>query len=248
MARCKLLRDLNAASAKGLLAAFAELPGERQTILRYGMIESLLDASQPLLARQALDVVSAGERTNMAYCLYDAAIDRLAGDNKKALTAISPAVPLAEAAKADDKPMAARVLCEKARVMLNLGDLDGALACTKAALAHYEKCYPANLLLAEILLKKADSQGSLDASRRALEINPYYAQAYVTTGEAQQAAGKNQEALESFKKAIELYPCWLDAHRALLNSYRKQALTREAQKEEAEIAQIESRTGAPASN
>ncbi|MBU6450728.1 MAG: tetratricopeptide repeat protein [Cyanobacteria bacterium REEB67] len=248
MARCKLMRDLNASSAKALLAAFGDLPEERQKVLRYGMIESFLDAGQPTLARQALDVVPAAERSSLAYCLYDAAIGRLSGDNKKALEAISPAVPLAEAARGDDKPMAARVLCEKARILFNQGDLDGALASARAGLSQYDKCYPASLLLAEILLKKGDNQGALDASHRALEINPYYAQAYVTTGEAQQAVGKNHDAMESFKKAIELYPCCLDAHRALLGNYRKQALAREAQKEEAEIAQLESRTKAASAN
>jgi tetratricopeptide (TPR) repeat protein len=248
MARCKLMRDLNAGSAKTLLAAFADLPAERQKALRYGMVESLLDASQPLLARQALDGVPAADHGSMAYCLYDAAVARLSGDNKKALEAISPAVPAAEAAKGDDKPMAARILCEKARILLNQGDLDAALATTRAGLGQYDKCYPANLLLAEILLKKGDSQGALDASRRALEINPYFAQAYITTGEAQQASGKTRDAMESFKKAIELYPCCLDAHRALLSNYRKQALTREAQKEEAEIAQLENRSKPASAN
>jgi tetratricopeptide (TPR) repeat protein len=249
LARCKLMRDLGPTAAKNLLAAFKELPADRQETLRYGMVESLLDASEPELARQALaSVPEAGRKDNMSYALYDAAIWRLAGDNKKALEAISPAVPLAQAAKVNEKPLASRVMCEKARIMMNLGDIDGAIAATKEALALYEKCYPANLLMAELSLKKADPNGALDASKKALEVNPYYAQAYVTTGEAQLASGKSKEALESFKKAIELYPCWLDAHRALLNGYRKLSLMQEAKKEEAEIAQLESKTKAPKPN
>jgi tetratricopeptide (TPR) repeat protein len=248
LARCKLMRDLGPTAANNLIAAFNALPEERKDGMRYGMIESLLDANEPALARKALADVPEASRNNMSYPLYDAAIYRLAGDNKKALEAISPAVPLAEAAKPAEKPLASRVMNEKARVQMNLGDTDGAIISAKAALGMYDKCYPAELLMAELYMKKNDPAGALDASKKALDINPYYAQAYVTTGEAQLASGKSKDALESFKKAIELYPCWLDAHRALLNSYRKLSLTQEAQKEEAEIAQLESKTRAPASN
>jgi tetratricopeptide (TPR) repeat protein len=249
LARCKLMRDLGPTAAKNMLAAFKELPPERQETLRYGMIESLLDANEAGLARQALaDVPEAKRTANMTYVLYDAATLRLAGDNKKALEAVAPAVPLADAAKVDDRPLASRLMCEKARIMMNLGDTDGAIASTKAALALYEKCYPANLLMAELMLKKGDTDGSLEASRKALAVNPYYAQAFVTTGEAQLASGKSKDALDSFKKAIELYPCWIDAHKALLNSYRKLSLNDDAQKEAAEIAQLESKTKAASGN
>jgi tetratricopeptide (TPR) repeat protein len=243
LARCKLMRDLGPTAAKAVIAAFKELPPARQENLRYGMIESLLDSGEADLARRALAGVPEASRTgNMAYALYDASVWRLSGDYKKALESVSAVVPPADSSKIDDKPLASRLLCEKARIMMNLGDTDGAIACTKAALALYEKCYPADLLMAELSIKKGDNNGALDASKKALDINPYYAQAYVTTGEAQLASGKSKEALESFKKAIELYPCWIDAHKALLNSYRKLSLTQEAQKEEAEIAQLESKT------
>jgi len=249
LARCHLMRDLGPTPAKAMVDIFNELPSERQDSLRFGMIESLLDAGQGELARKALaDVPEAKRSGSLAYALYDAASMRLSGDNKKALEAISPAVPLAEAAKTEDKPMASRVMCEKARIMLNLGDVDGAIASAKSALSLYDKCYPANLLLAEAYLKKSDAQGALDASKRALDLDPYYAQAYVTTGEAQLVLGRSKDALESFRKAVELYPCWIDAHRALLNSYRKLSLTKEAQKEEADLAQLESKTKALPSN
>jgi len=239
LARCKLMRDLGPAAAKNLLGAFKELPAERQDTLRYGMIESLLDAGQSELARQALNDVPEANRKTMAYGLYDGAIWRLSGDNKKALEAVSPAVALAESAKNEDRAMASRVLCEKGRIQMNLGEVDAAMTSVKAALSQYDKCYPANLLLAELSLKKGDATTALESSRRALDVNPYYAQAYVTTGEALLASGKSTDAVESFKKAVELYPCWLDAHRALLNSYRKLSLEKEAQKEAAEIAQLE---------
>ncbi|MBS2006773.1 MAG: tetratricopeptide repeat protein [Cyanobacteria bacterium SZAS TMP-1] len=248
LARCKLMRDLGATPAKNLLAAFKELPADRQETLRYGMVESLLDAGQPELARQALDEVAEAKRKTLAYGLYDGATWRLAGDNKKALEVVAPAVALAEASKNEDRAMASRVLCEKGRIQMNLGDTDGAITSVKAALTAYDKCYPANLLLAELLLKKGDATAALDASRRALDVNPYYAQAYVTTGEALLASGKSKEAIESFKKAVELYPCWLDAHRALLNSYRKLSMENDAQREAATIAQMESKikSAAPA--
>jgi hypothetical protein len=50
------------------------------------------------------------------------------------LKPVSPAVPLAEASKADSPAIAARVLCEKGRIELSLGKLEEAQASAKAAL------------------------------------------------------------------------------------------------------------------
>ncbi len=176
LARCKLMRDLGPTPAKVMLTAFSALAPDRQESLRYGMIESLLDAGLPDLARQALSQVPDASRNgSLAYALYDGAIWRLSGDNKKALEAVSKVVAQAEAAKVDDKPMASRVMCEKARIMMNLGDTDGAIASTKAALALYDKCYPANLLLAELSLKRQTMKGRLmpvNAPWRSILIMP----------------------------------------------------------------------------
>jgi Flp pilus assembly protein TadD len=52
-------------------------------------------------------------------------------------------------------------------------------------------------------------------------------------------SGNAKEAVESFKKAAELYPGWIEVHKALLAGYQKLSLTQEAQKEAAQIAQLE---------
>jgi len=149
------------------------------------------------------------------------------------------AVPLAEANKSDSPAIASRLLCEKARIELAQGKLEQAEASAKAAVVLYEQCYPAYLCQAQIALAKGDSSAALEAARKAILVNPYYSPAYLAQGEAQQKSGALKAALESYKKATELYPGWLEAHKALLSGYEKLSLTQEAEKEAAQIAQME---------
>jgi tetratricopeptide (TPR) repeat protein len=240
LAKSKMLRDLNSASAEVLTKALDCLPEDRRLAFRYGVIEALLDASKSAAARVQLDKIPVDERKdNLSYALYDATCLRLSGNLNGALAAITPAVPLAEASKADSPAIAARVLCEKGRIELSIGKLDDAQASAKAALSLYEKCYPAYLCLAQVALAKGDNAAAIEAGKRALELNPYYAPGYLAQGEGQLKSGNAKDAVESFKKAAELYPGWIEAHKALLAGYQKLSLTQEAQKEAAQIAQLE---------
>jgi tetratricopeptide (TPR) repeat protein len=240
LAKSKMLRDLNSASADVLTKALDGLPEDRRLAFRYGVIEALLDAGKSAAARDQLDKIPADERKdNLSYALYNATCLRLMGNLNGALEAVSPAVPLAEASKADSPAIAARVLCEKGRIELSLGKLDEAQASAKAALALYEKCYPAYLCLAQVALAKNENAAAIEAGKRALELNPYYAPGYLAQGEGQLRSGNAKEAVENFKKAAELYPGWIEVHKALLAGYQKLSLTQEAQKEAAQIAQLE---------
>jgi len=240
LAKSKMLRDLNSASAEVLTKALDGLPEDRRLAFRYGVIEALLDASKSAAARAQLDKIPVDERKdNLSYALYDATCLRLSGNLNGALAAITPAVPLAEASKADSPAIAARVLCEKGRIELSIGKLDDAQASAKSALSLYEKCYPAYLCLAQVALAKGDNTAAIEAGKRALELNPYYAPGYLAQGEGQLKSGNAKDAVESFKKAAELYPGWIEAHKALLAGYQKLSLTQEAQKEAAQIAQLE---------
>jgi len=248
LAKCKMMRDLSTASTQVLTKALEELPDDRRSAFRYGVIEAMLDAGKTVDARALLDKIPAEERQdNLSYALYNSTALRLAGDLKGALQAVSLAVPLAEANKVDSPAVASRLLCEKARIELAQGDMEGATASAKAALKLYEQCYPAYLCLAQIALAKGDNTAALDAAHKALELNPYYSPAYLAQGAAQQKTGALKPALESYKKATELYPGWIEAHKALLSGYEKLALTQEAEKEAAQIAQMEGllRTGRP---
>jgi tetratricopeptide (TPR) repeat protein len=240
LAKSKMMRDLNAASAKVLNNALENLSEERRLAFRYSVIEALLDANRFTEARAQLDKIPAEERKdNLSYALYDATALRLSGNFKGSLDIASQAVPLAESSKADSPAIASRLLCEKARAELALGKTDEASASAKAALALYEKCYPAYLCLAQIAIAKNDHVAAMEAGRKALELNPYYAPAYLVQGEAQFMSGAGKAALESYKKAAELYPGWIEAHKALLSGYQKLQLTQDAQREAAQIAQME---------
>lgn len=240
LAKSKMMRDLSAASAKVLNNALENLSEDRRLAFRYSVIEALLDAHRFTEARAQLDKIPVEERKdNLSFALYDATALRLEGNFKGAFEIASQAVPLAEASKADSPSIASRLLCEKARIELALGKLEDATASAHAALALYDKCYPAYLCLAQIAVAKNDHVAAIEAGHKALALNPYYAPAYLVQGEAQSMSGAGKEALESYKKATELYPGWLEAHKALLSGYQKLQLTQEAQKEAAQIAQME---------
>ncbi|CAN5256075.1 hypothetical protein BH11CYA1_BH11CYA1_01520 [soil metagenome] len=240
LAKSKMLRDLSTASAEVLTKALDGLPEDRRLAFRYGVIEALLDASKGVQAREQLDKIPVDERKdNLSYALYNATCLRLSGNLPAALEAATAAVPLAEAGKTDSPAIAARLLCEKGRIELSMGKLDEAQASAKAALVIYDKCYPAYLCIAQVALAKNENGVAIDAGKRALELNPYYAPGYMAQGQGHLKNGNAKEAVESFKKAAELYPGWIEAHRALLAGYQKLSLNQEAQKEAAQIAQLE---------
>ena len=93
--------------------------------------------------------------------------------------------------------------------------------------------------MAQVALAKNENAAAIEAGKRALELNPYYAPGYLAQGEGQLRSGNAKEAVENFKKAAELYPGWIEVHKALLAGYQKLSLTQEAQKEAAQIAQLE---------
>lgn len=119
-------------------------------------------------------------------------------------------------------------------------DLAGAEASANRALEAYVKSPEAYAMLGKVALLKNDSKAAMSHAKRALELNPYYAGAYLLRGDAQMATGAIKEAKDSYRKAVELYPGSLEAHKALLQSLKKLALTDEAKHEEEQITQLES--------
>jgi tetratricopeptide (TPR) repeat protein len=240
LAKSKMMRDLSEAAAAGVVQCLEVLAAERQESFRLSVVEAMLEAGKYRQAKRLLETIPVEMRQdNLAYALYDGACLRQSGKLADALSVVSKAEPLAETAKAYDPSMAARLLCERARIELAQSQPAEAEKSAKKSLALYEKCYPAHLVLGQIYLSRGENQAAIDAGRKALELNPYYAPAYLLQGEAQAKMGASKEALESCKKAVELYPGWLDAHKALLGGYRKLALTSDAKQEEAQISKME---------
>lgn len=245
LAKSKLLRDLTDSAAKNMLAVYEVLPAASKESFRAELIQALLDSSMPALAREQLAKVTDSEKAaNPLYALFSAAAARQCGD-KNALSLLNSALPALEAKKEESPALLALAYCEKAKIELAEGKLEDALASAKLAQQTYDKCYEALYLESQITLKKGDGNAAYDLARRALEINPYYASAYVVMGESQIKNGATKDGIENLRKAIELYPGWLDAHRALLGGYKKAQLKDEAKKEEALIVSMEDKAKAP---
>ncbi|MCL4847840.1 MAG: tetratricopeptide repeat protein [Acidobacteria bacterium] len=64
--------------------------------------------------------------------------------------------------------------------------------------------------------------------RRALEVDPLVAQAWVTLGIVHNGTGKPQEALEDLQRALDRNPRHADAHRELANAYGRLGQDEEA--------------------
>ncbi|HMW90192.1 MAG TPA: tetratricopeptide repeat protein [Candidatus Obscuribacter sp.] len=243
LAKCKLLRDQTETTAKGMMAVFEVLPPERKEGFRYGMVEALLDAGMPALARQNLDKIPVEARTgNLLYALYDAVALRLEGKFKEAQEALAAANASMESARSENANLVSRLLVERCRVEIALDEPVKAKASAQDALNLYEKSYPAYLCLAELAIKASDHKLAVEMARKALQLNPYYAPAYLLIGQSQSAsadAAVRKEGLENLKKAIELYPGWLAGHRALLRAYENSSMIEEAKKEAAQIVVLE---------
>lgn len=244
LAKSKLMRDLSDAAAKETLAVFEVLPAEKKENFRYGMIEALLDAGMPVLARQELNKVAVESRSdNLLYSLYDAACLRLEGKGKEAEEAALKAKSLADAIKVERPGQAARLYLEICRAQIAQGNYDAAQASAKEAVSIYAKSYPAHLCLAEIAIKKGDQEGALAAARKAIQLNPYYAPAYLVVGESQVKSGGKDlpEGLANLRKAIELYPGWIEGHKALLRGFQKAEMLDDAKKEQSQISMLETK-------
>ncbi|GAB4844117.1 hypothetical protein Ancab_037424 [Ancistrocladus abbreviatus] len=80
-----------------------------------------------------------------------------------------------------------------------LGKWEAAITLTpKNALIHEQK--------AQVLLEVGDAWAALKAATRATELEPSWAEAWVTLGRAQLNFGEPDSAIESFDKALALKP------------------------------------------
>lgn len=246
LAKCKLLRDQTETAARNMMAVFEVIPAERKDAFRLGMAEALVDAGMPALAREELNKLPEDSRkSNYLYVLYSASVLRLEDKPKEALALIEQVSADLPGLKESNPHLASRLLVERARLELLLGETDKAKASAQEAYAVYDKSYPALLMAAELAIKGGDHKSAVEYARRALQLNPYYAPAYLLIGGAQtesKDAAERKEGLENLKKAVELYPGWLSGRRALLKAYEKASLKEEAKKEASVIAELEAKS------
>ena len=80
-----------------------------------------------------------------------------------------------------------------------------------------------------------------EAASKALEINPYFIDAYLLSGNAQVAQNDLKGALTTFHKAADLYPGLVQTHESLLAVLKKLGTKEEISAEQVTITQLNSK-------
>lgn len=84
--------------------------------------------------------------------------------------------------------------------------------------------------LGNVLKAVGEKDAALVAYRRAIELDPKFAQAHLNLGMLQHETGQSETAIASLKKAIEIQPDFPEAFNNLAKIYREQGRTPEALK------------------
>jgi protein O-mannosyl-transferase len=79
-------------------------------------------------------------------------------------------------------------------------------------LAKNRNSWLAHVNLANLLDHRGDTDEAMPHYRRAVKLNPYYAEGQVDLGDALVRQGKPDEAIEHYAMALSIAPTWPDAH------------------------------------
>ena len=238
LAEAKAMRDRTNSTAKDLTEAYEKLSDDQKDQQKYAVIDSFLTADKFDQAQEIINkLIAKSDKPDIQLLIFSSRAWAGKNDPAKALDTATQAVAIKDAES--DKACDAQL--QLGRVLLQKGDNEGAEQATKKAADLNPKSYAAYEVAGRISLKKSDYPQAIASGKRALEINPYFANAYLLVGDANAASGHWKDAADSYKKAVELYPGLLEAHKSLVNAYKKLALNDEAKKEEEQIAQIEKR-------
>ncbi len=240
LAQAKTLRDRDLPAANQLIDSFNQLNESQRQEHLPDVIDVLLNAHRPELARQLIDQDKAvidkmDEQLKAKRYVQLSRLERIKGNPTAAIDWANKAIGLpaiSPRAKSD-------ALVALAEAQLDKGDLDAAGKSAEKASDTYAKSAAAYVVSGKLSLTRGEPDLAIGQAKKALELNPYDAKAYLVLGEAETRAGKTKEAMASYRKAAELYPSFLEAHKLLLDSLRKLSLTEEANKEAEQVAQME---------
>src|SRR5262249_22709982 len=126
---------------------------------------------------------------------------------------------------------AAEMHFELGLVLGQLGNLPGAAAEFRSALALNPKLGSAHEMLGVTLRRQGDSAAALPQFRRAVELDPNNPEAWCDLGMQLKAAGDANGAIAAFQKAIGLKPDFEKAHYNLGIALRAQGKSDVGQKE-----------------
>jgi tetratricopeptide (TPR) repeat protein len=103
-------------------------------------------------------------------------------------------------------PGDARTRADLASVLLDLGDLDGALREARGALVADATLHDARVVIAAARLRTGDAWGALGDVEAVLRSRPDLVLAQITRGDALLALGRPAEAIPSYESALKLSP------------------------------------------
>ncbi len=127
---------------------------------------------------------------------YEAASGKETGESKKAY----------ERGEVLKKFLEAKVRSERIKVLLESGDLAGALQQAEAYVSEEKKNPKAHLTLGRIYLRLGRVTDAVTRLKAALEIDPRYWEGYVLLGETYEAMGKYLDARETYRVIISGAP------------------------------------------
>lgn len=238
-AQAKALRDLSRSTAQSAVDTYNQLHEQDKPQHLTSLVDTLIKSERFDLAAPFIEKHSAGDKeepTEQSFWLVaQSQLARSRGDLDKAETAASQAIAIADQS-AEQKSDALLAL---AQIQLDRKQLTEAEATAVKASTAYDKAFRGYTLVAAVKLKNSDAKGAISAAKKALELNPYHAPAYLILGDAQVAEDQLKDASASYKKAVELYPGRIDAHKSLLETLKRLSLKDEAKREEEQIAQME---------
>ncbi len=156
------------------------------------------------------------------------------GDVYERLGETEKAVGIYRKALAQD-PKTLPAQCGLVRLAIDNGNTDEALGLLSKALEVLPDAPVLYLQQAQCWGIKEDREKAVEASRRALGLDPKMGEAYLTLGLNLRALNRTKEAIEAFKKAVEFAPDQVVPHNRLADCYAATGQIPEAMTEYREL-------------
>lgn len=132
---------------------------------------------------------------------------------------------------------------KRARVWMEMEDLNEAVSEIEAALSGDSTLYWARFMRAEIHLQQGDDEGALSEYRKSIELHPRFAEGYQRLADFHALRGRYEEAITLYKRALGFNKDLLLGRLNLGFVYFKTRDTRKALKQYREAIRIEPRLG-----
>jgi Flp pilus assembly protein TadD len=137
-------------------------------------------------------------------------------------------------------------LIAEGEAKLAAGDMDGALALLKRAVAAAPTSALAHSKLGIIYVHKQQWDAASSEFSKAIQLDPTYAPAYSNLGNLYRERGKLDQAIAQYQKAVSVDPDYWVAHQNLGVVYKQQGRVAEAVREFKTATKLSLRSRGPA--